>query len=165
MEKAGRSHEVMEGGWHRAMIGSLSLERSLPAGLGVIAMIASVTLGLALPDDAKREILTATISVGAILAGFLGTTKAILMSLPPSGLPSKLRSSGYMTDLARYLAEALLGAMALCAVSIVGLFPVESLYPVIFCAVWAGLSVYALTGFWRVSRIMLSILQLDPNRL
>lgn len=147
------------------MTGSLSFERWAPVLISAAVFAAALKAGFALPPEGKKEILSAAISVGAIFAGFLGTAKAILMALPSTGLPARLRSSGYMDDLARYMAEALAGSLLLCVVSIAGLFPLEVAAPCLFGGIWASVSAYSVVSFWRVSRIMLSILKLDPDKL
>lgn len=147
------------------MFKSLTFERWMPVGLGITIFLLALATDFELPGDTKKELLSATISVSAILAGFLGTAKAILMGLPQDGLPKKLRDSGYIGELARYLAEALHANLVLCVVSIGGFLPASGFCPIAFAAFWAGLAALAIASFWRVSRIMLMILQLDPNKL
>ena len=157
--------KLLESNKRHLMFRSLSFERWMPAGLGILIFLVSLAIRFELPDETRKELLSATISVSAILAGFLGTAKAILMALPQDGLPKKLRDSGYITDLAHYLAEALHANLGLCVVSIGGFLPLSEFCPIAFAALWAGLAALAVASFWRVSRIMLVILQLDPSKL
>lgn len=145
-------------------IGSLQLERWTPALLGSVALFASFLLGFSLPNSARNEILAAAISVGSILAGFTGTSKAILMALPPDGVIARVRSSGYIEDLACYMSDALVASLAVCVFSILGYFSLGELAESYYAPVWLMLGVLAVTSFWRVSKIMLLILRMNPTR-
>ncbi len=135
------------------------VERYYPFVLGAVALFTAYHFGAVLPTETRKEILAAAISVGAILAGFLGTVKAIMMALP-SALLQKLRTSGYMDVLAEYLGHALFGSLGLSVLSVVGLFPVEESYPIHFAAIWFAWSTFAVCAFWRVTGIMLGIFRL-----
>lgn len=143
---------------------SLTFERWYPAIWAGFTLALAFLLDFSLPADSRKELLSATISVGAILAGFLGTAKAILMALPQP-LMDKLRNSKYLVELARYLSAALFGSLAISAVGVLGFFTVTTRFDAIYSAVWLGLFTYAGLSFWRVSRIMLIILQTDPKNL
>jgi len=145
-------------------IGSLQIERWTPALLGSVALFASYLLGFSFPDSARKEILAAAISVGSILAGFTGTSKAILMALPPDGVIARVRSSGYIEDLACYMTDALIASLAVCVFSILGYFSLGEVAEAYYAPVWLMLGVLAISSFWRVSKIMLSILRINPTR-
>lgn len=143
---------------------SLTFERWYPFIFAGFFAALSWLLEFSLPDDGRKELLSATISVGAILAGFLGTAKAILMALPQVVM-TKLRSSTYLDDLAKYLGVALKSCLAVSAFSISGFFPFATNNNLIFSSLWLALFVFAVLSFWRVSNIMLIILKLDPDSL
>jgi hypothetical protein len=144
---------------------TLTDEHWYPAALSVGAIVVALYFDFMLPAARADALLSATISVGAILAGFLGTAKSILMTLPPDGLVAKLRTSGYLEDLARYLAEALAASLLFCLVSVFGFFSLAAAWPGWYGAAWIGFAVYGMLTFWRAGRIMLALLRLDPNTL
>lgn len=147
------------------MMGTLTFERWAPLISSALVLLLAYLTDFELPLDGRKEALSATVSVGAIFAGFLGTTKAIMMSLPVNGLPSKLRASGYMEDLAKYMAEALCGSLGICVISVAGFFAIAQSHAELFGAVWAAGATHAVVSFWRVSRIMLLILRIDPEKM
>ena len=61
-------------------------------------------LGLDFPSD--PSILSASITLGAILTGFLATSKAILMTLD-SPIMQRIRGTDYINLLTAYLAQAI----------------------------------------------------------
>lgn len=143
---------------------SLSYERVYPLIFAMATIIGAWLVDFALPENSTKELLAAVVSFGAILAGFIGTAKSILMALPQT-LLAKLRNSTYMDDLSSYMASALEGSLLISAFSVVGFFDlpmdIKSYYP----PIWAGLFMYAGMAFWRVSRIMVLLLRLDPEKL
>jgi len=143
---------------------SLHYERFYPLFLATATAFGAWLLGFSLPESATKELLSATISFGAILAGFLGTAKSILMALPQM-VSAKLRTSTYMDDLAAYLASALAGSLLISAYSVIGFFDLPSAIKTYYSPLWVGLFVYASLAFWRVSRIMLLLLRIDPDTL
>jgi len=139
---------------------TLTFERTYPFVFFLLTAALAWFYEFDFPTDGKKELLSASISVGAILAGFLGTAKAILMALPSDAL-TRLRMSRYMDDLVRYLSEALLGCLGVSLVSMIGFFvsaTPHSFYPTL----WLAIGVHALVSFWRVGRIMLLLLQSPP---
>lgn len=144
---------------------TLTFERWYPLAAGVLAFVVALYWDFTLPLQRATDLLSATISVGAILAGFIGTAKSILMTLPPQGLIAKLRASRYLEDLAHYLAEALGSSLLFCVISVIGFFDIALRWPVWFGAIWLATAVYGGLAFWRTGRIMLALLRLDPEKL
>lgn len=143
---------------------SLSYERIYPFLFAASSAFLAWLCDFALPKDATKELLAATISFGAILAGFIGTAKSILMALPEA-LLSKLRTSSYMDDLAGYLSTALTGSLVTSALSVAGFFELPEIIQPWYPAAWLGSFVYAGISFWRASRITVLILKIDPSKL
>lgn len=137
---------------------SLTFERWYPEVIAVAATLLACQFGFEFPEDGRRELLSSTISVGAILAGFLGTAKAILMALPQT-LMTDLRESRYMGDLVRYLTAALLSCLGLCLLSVLAFFASAGGW---LDPLWVGVGIYATVAFWRVGRLMLALLQVRP---
>lgn len=138
---------------------TLTVERWYPEVIAIVATGFAYLYGFELPEDGRRELLSSTISVGAILAGFLGTAKAILMALP-SGLMADLRESRYMDDLVRYLTAALLSCLGLCFLSVLAFFSLGGNW---FDLLWVGIGIYAIASFWRFGHLMLLLLKVPPT--
>lgn len=134
---------------------SLLWEKFYPYIMGTIAFVLWSRLGITFPDEHLAAILSAGISFGAILAGFMGTAQAILMGLT-SNLMDNVKSSGYISDLASYLAEAIGLAFIFATFSLLGFF--TTFYP--FGPFWILIAVSLSCAFFRVTKIMLIILRL-----
>lgn len=143
---------------------SLTYERWYPTMFGAALAFAAWLLDFSLPDDSKKELLSATITIGGILAGFLGTAKTILLGLPRE-VQQRLRTSGYLDNLTLYLGEAMLGSLTVAVISVGGFFWIMTKHPVLFASAWIGVFAYSIIAFWRVSKIMLLLLRLDPNKV
>ncbi|MCP1119066.1 hypothetical protein [Robbsia andropogonis] len=111
--------------------------------------------------SAIKEFLSAAISLGAILTGFIATALAILAALPTDTVVGRLRSSGYIDDLINYLAAALYGCLIFSAYSMGGFFANEHL-PSWYAAIWTGLAIFSGLSFHRVSRVFFKILRWSP---
>ncbi len=112
------------------------------------------------PDE--KEFLGAAISIGSILTGFIATAKAILAALPSDSVMDRLRKSGYINDLVRYLSGALYGCLAFSVFSMMGFFFMEPDKHVLngpYAGAWVALAVYALASFYRVSSLLMKIIQ------
>lgn len=143
---------------------SLTYERWYPTLFGVALAILAWLIDFGLPEESRKELLSATISIGGILAGFLGTAKTILLALPRE-VQQRLRSTGYMDNLTQYLGEAMLGSLAVAAISVAGFFSISTKIPIQFASIWLGVFLFSVLAFWRVSRIMLLLLRLDPDKI
>ncbi|QJX02453.1 hypothetical protein HML84_12640 [Alcanivorax sp. IO_7] len=74
-------------------------------------------LGMVLP--AGDAILSSSLTLGAIITGFLATAKAIVMTLD-SPIMKKIRQTDYSNDLVSYLGQAIWLSFSFCILSIVG---------------------------------------------
>ncbi len=139
---------------------SLKTERWYPFVISGAAGIAWWHFKLPLPE-AIKEFLSAAISVGAILTGFIATAQAILAALPTDTVVGRLRASGYIDDLITYLAGALYGCLCFSVYSMAGFFWNEHL-PYWYGPVWIALAGFSAMCFHRVSRIFFKILRWAP---
>jgi hypothetical protein len=135
---------------------TLQFERLYPwlfaAGLAGLAWKFHVQI----PVESKSDLLSASISVGAILAGFLTTAKAIFMALPATSIKSDFLRSGYIADLARYMAEGICSCLAFCVLNLLGFFlSIES--SAAFNVTWCFVGALSFLTFGRVTHIMLAI--------
>lgn len=148
-----------------AQIMSLFFERNYPLIAAIAVAGACFYFNARFPIDGK-EFLSAAISVGAIFAGFLATAKAILMALPSDSVMGKLRNSGYIEELIRYLLEALYGSLLFCAVSLMGFFLLHTMTnePLtissrLYIDAWFALAIYVGLSFIRIANIMVKVLR------
>lgn len=139
---------------------NLDLERVYPYLTGALAALAWWMFTPEFHAD-KAEVLSASLTVGSILTGFLATSKAILLSLNDTPIMQELRSSKYINDLVSYLAQAILFSFAYAVVSLVGFFlnGCEA-----FWVAWTAIGVIAALTFIRVVMIQLRILALPLKK-
>ncbi|QOK96351.1 hypothetical protein HF909_07830 [Ralstonia pseudosolanacearum] len=139
---------------------SLKLERWYPFVIACVAGIVWWILKLPLPKSIK-EFLSAAISLGAILTGFIATSQAILAALPTDAVMVRLRASGYIGDLIFYVATALYGCLIFSVYSIAGFFWDDNL-PFWYGAIWISLAAFSVSCFYRLSKIFFKILGRQP---
>jgi hypothetical protein len=94
--------------------------------------------------------------MGAILTGFLATSKAILMSLD-TPIMQRIRATSYHLDLASYLGQAIWISFIFCCFILVGFFIDHQ--AVWYGATWIAIGVAAGSAFIRVTHIMLKIIR------
>lgn len=134
---------------------SLTFERIYPFLFGIAAGIVWWLTDMAIPGAAHDAILSSSLSLGAILTGFLATSKTILISLMGTSVMERLKSSGYDADLIQYLAHAIWLSFAFSVVSLIGFFVSH----ILFGVAWFGLGTMAAFAFIRVTKIILEIIR------
>ncbi len=135
---------------------NLDWERIYPYLAGVLAALAWWMFTPEFHAN-KSEVLSASLTVGSILTGFLATSKAILLSLGDTHIMRELRSSKYLKDLVSYLAQAILFSFGYAVVSLIGFFLNGN---DVYWVVWTATGVVAALTFIRVVWIQLRILAL-----
>lgn len=133
---------------------SLFLEKIAPYVLAVVAVIAWHAFDVKLP--AGNEFLSASMTLGAILTGFLATAKAILMSFN-SDIMNRIMETDYKNDLVSYLSQAIWLSFAFCITSLFGFFLERD--DLFFELAWVFFGVGAGGCFIRVTNIMLKIIK------
>jgi hypothetical protein len=107
------------------------------------------------------DILSASLSVGAILVGFLATAKSLLMTLDTPVL-QRLAAAGYIKDIASYMREGIYSLFAYCAWSMLGFFVgTKCLW---FGIVWIFLIVAGSFNFLRVTQILLKLFEKKESK-
>jgi hypothetical protein len=138
---------------------SLSLERFYPLAVALLIGFVSFKACVPFPGD-EKEFIAAALSLGAVLTGFIATAQAILMALPSDSVMGRLRSTGYIDDLIRYIAEALYAGVIYCIVNVAGFYLLkEKPHFEIYSAVWIGTFIYSILSFIRVARLMMRIMR------
>lgn len=138
----------------------LSFERWYPYLGAALAVVLWICVKPVFPT-AEKEFLSAAISIGAILTGFVATAKAILAALPSDSVMGRLRASGYIKDLVSYLAAALYACLSFSIYGLCGFFlQVDGQHHLNtwYARGWVFLGVLALLAFQRVVQLLLKIL-------
>lgn len=135
---------------------TLWIERLYPYVGGIIAAWVWWGVDAALPDP-RGPLLSSSLTLGAILTGFLATAKAILISLRGSAIMNELRESTYIHDLVSYLAQAIWTAFAFSILALLGFF--DNTVAPYYDLAWIGLGVVAALSFVRVTYILLKLIQ------
>lgn len=103
-------------------------------------------------------LLASSLTLGAILTGFLATSKTILISLHGSGVMEKLKSSTYIKELISYLAEAIWLSFGFSLLVLLGFFLSNS-SNYFFDVAWIAAGVMSAFAFIRVTNIILKIIR------
>ena len=136
---------------------ALFLERVYPYVVAFAAGLLWFRFGASLPPG--PDILGSSLTVGAILTGFLATAKAILMALD-SPVMNRIRDTEYIKDLVSYLSQAVWLSFLFCGISLIGYFVDTATF--YFGLVWIFVAVAMAAAFIRVVNIMLKILRHTP---
>ena len=131
----------------------LIFEKLFPYLLSLAAGLLWWQFELCFPSG--EGVLGSSLTIGAILTGFLATAKAILMGLD-SPIMNRIRKTDYLTDLVSYLSHAIWLSFTFCGISLLGYFIIttNSWYGI----VWAVIGAAMAGSFIRVTNIMLKIL-------
>ena len=105
-----------------------------------------------------RDILSASITMGAIFTGFLATLKAIVVSLQGSKIEA-LRKTNFFGLLLNYLQQAVWMSLLYCGFALGGFFYEPEKPPAWFGVVWIFLSAATLLTFQRVSFSLVAIIR------
>lgn len=105
---------------------ALKLEQWWPyAAAGILLLLWWLYFGEPFPKNVDG-LMAASGTVSVVLVGFLGTAKAIVLSISSSEVFRRLKDSGYNQILFRYLFEALAAGVALLIISLLGFFLPDS---------------------------------------
>ena len=129
-------------------------EQSSPYIYGFVASMIWCQLGFSLPEN--NEILSSSLTLGAILTGFLATAQAILMAFD-SKIMQRVRETDYIDNIVSYLSQAIWLSFSFCILTLIGFFIDNK--AMIFGIAWVGLGVTSAGAFIRVNSIMLKIIR------
>ena len=132
---------------------SLRFERTWPYAIGAIGwLIWWRLLGSPFPFPAD-PLMGASGTVSAVLIGFIGTAKAIVLGLADSAVFKQLKAAGYMKLLFNYMYEAVLVGLSLLVISIIEFFlphgSVPKPVPGWFAGLWIFLGTTAVLLYIR----------------
>lgn len=138
------------------MVKSLILERNWPWLFALAVGGFFAYKGFSLPQ--KDSVLGASLNFGAIITGFLGTMKAILMGFQSKTM-DRIRESGYIEDLTAYVGQAVWASLGFSLIAFLGFFldHEKEWYGVLLL----GAGTFTFACFVRLTIIMLKLLKLS----
>jgi len=132
------------------------LERSYPYLIPLIAAAVFWRAHFSYPTG--QDILSASITMGAIFTGFLATLKSIVISLQSPRIEN-LRKTKFFGLLLSYLQEAIWLSLLFCACCLSGFFYDPLHPPSWFGVLWVFLACATLLTFHRVSSILIALIR------
>ncbi|MFK7089320.1 hypothetical protein AAFM71_10945 [Chromobacterium violaceum] len=136
---------------------TLFWERRFPEVLSFIFAAVFYNFPVQFPAEVK-DILAASISFGAITAGFIATAISILMALPSDSVMARIKSSGYVNDLVSYLRKAFYSSL-LYSLFCLASFLFQTHFNLCFKTAWILLTAMSFLTLYQVANLMLAILR------
>lgn len=131
----------------------------------IVVLVWFFGLGQPFPNQSD-SLLAASGTVSAVLFGFLGTSKAIMLGLAGRRIAQQLKTAGYDKVLFKYLREATYCSVLLLIISITGFFvPLNSgnvpigLFAEYFPVVWMTVAVCSIALYVRIIHIFFKLLE------
>jgi hypothetical protein len=101
----------------------------------------------------------ASVTVAAVLVGFLGTAKAIVLSISSSRVFKTLKDSGYSDLLFTYLLEAISAGILFLIISTVGFFLTGPEKHPIFGLLWVLVGTAAVLLYTRTTLVLFKLVR------
>lgn len=139
----------------------LQLERWGSVIFGFLAVAAWWVADGQIKSHFAKEILAALISAAAIAAGFLATSLSILLPIASTETGKRLRSSGYLPYLFRYLREAIYGCLTLALACVLTFFclPEVGAAPTWLAVIIVFMSAYAAGALARIAEVLMNLFE------
>lgn len=147
------------------------IERFWPAVTSLAAGVIFYYSVITLSEKNLSTLFSSTISISAILMGFLGTSKAILLSYSSKKLTWLKSKKDLWRMLVSFFKFSFLANLTLCIFTLILLSDtIPQLLPLgvkeipalrIAHAFWIALTLYAITSFYRVIDIFFALLSSD----
>lgn len=138
------------------MIKPLTVERYTPYGVGLLAVALWFYFDVSIPFEKADSLLSSSLTLGAIMAGFLATAQAIVMTLD-SPVMQRVRETDHIEDLVSYLTHAIFFAILFSVVCLAGYFFCPS--GIVYGLVWISTAAISLSAFARISFIIMKIIK------
>ncbi len=103
--------------------------------------------------------MAASGTVAAVLVGFLGTAKAIVLSISNSRVFKTLKDSGYSNVLFTYLFEAIAAGILFLVVSTIGFFLAANEKHAFFGFFWVLLGTASLLLYTRTTWVLFKLVR------
>lgn len=138
---------------------NIYIEKAYPYAIAIAASYSWFKYDMVFPTG--NDVLSASLTIGAILTGFLATAKTLLMTLD-TPVMNRIRSTTYARDLASYLGESIWLCFGFCVFAMFGYFcdTASNWYG----TVWMFIAIAAALAFIRVTAIMLKIIKHQPSK-
>jgi hypothetical protein len=137
-----------------------NIERSYPYAAAVAAAAGYYYGGFSFPKG--QDVLSASITIGAIFTGFLATSKSLAISIDTPAM-NELRKTRFFDLMVQYLREAIYASLLLGAFGIAGFFHDPQSPPRWYGVVWILLIISTFLTFARVTNAFLVIIQFRKN--
>ena len=150
----------MGGGFPQREINvTVSGEKALPCALGAFACFVWLAFRVwwPRPIEFPEVMLSSGITYCSIVIGFLGTTVAIMASMPAASAIVRIREEGYGHVLRWYLSETVLWGLIATVVGFVGFTPLSSC--AIYQATWLLTMVASFVALARIAIVFFHVLR------
>lgn len=107
------------------------------------------------PEDMTGDFVSGSLTVSALLVGFLATSKSIMMAYKGSRIFSKLQTGGYPRRLVNYLRFAIISSLLWLAASFLMYFG----QPRVLISVWSFAAALSLVSFLRIVFIQSNLIE------
>ena len=143
----------------------LQVERWGPVIFGCISVAAWWAADGQIKFHFAKEILAALISAAAIAAGFLATSLSILLPMASTETGKRLRNSGYLPYLFRYLREAIYSCLVLALVCILTFFclPEGGAANAWLAVIIVFTSAYAAGALARIAEVLMNLFERESE--
>ena len=131
-------------------------ERIYPYAVAVGLAIGFWCAHLSFPKG--QDILSASITLGAVFTGFLATLNSMVIGLQGPRI-KRFKSTKFFLLLLQYLKEAIWLSLIFCALCLGGFFYDAENPPRWFGAIWVLFGVATLLTFQRVSHVLVQLIQ------
>lgn len=108
--------------------------------------------------DNLKDMFSASIGFGAIVAGFIATAISILMSLPSDSVMGRIKATTYLNDLICLLKHCFLSALGFSLYNLIAFFFLGA-FSFYLQVAWIFFAVYTFYTLFEVSSLMLKILK------
>ena len=140
------------------ILNSLWFERSYPYIVGILAyLVAYNQTTIVMPTDSSvcTSLFSASISLSAVLVGFLATMYAVLIG--SSVIVQKIGSLAYVDVVQEYFISGILIGLAFSMLNIFAFFDLKWTEQSLFISIWVMLGSMMFLTFFRVARMMSAI--------
>lgn len=137
---------------------ALKFEKTWPYAASLLIAALWFYVGQPFPNSLDA-LMGASGTVAAVLVGFLGTAKAIVLSVSSSDVFKRLKESGYSDILFSYLFEAIAAGIIFLVVSMLGFFLPDQKPHHFFSFVWILSGVAAILLYSRATILLFRLVR------
>jgi hypothetical protein len=131
-------------------------ERTYPYAIAAILAVMFWHFHVHFP--AGQEILSASITLGAVFTGFLATLESMVIGLQGPRL-KRFKNTKFFLLLLQYLKEAIWSSLAFCALCLCGFYYDQLNPPNWYGAIWVLSGTTTIFTFQRASSVLVRLIQ------